>query len=73
MGLYSDKGQTSTKPYLCSSNYLIKMSDYKNNDGWAEIWDKLLYDFIQKNKRKLKSIYGMSWVENYIKKYSDNK
>jgi intein-encoded DNA endonuclease-like protein len=49
------------------------MSDYGNSDGWAEKWDKLLYDFIQRNKERLKYIYGMNWIDNYIKKYSDNK
>lgn len=28
MGLYADGGQTGTKPYIASANYIHKMSDY---------------------------------------------
>ena len=44
-----------TKPYLCSSNYLLKMSDYKKskieiNDklyNWTDIFDSLYYNHIK--------------------------
>ena len=48
MGTYSDGGIFSTKPYVCGSNYIIKMSDYKKGD-WSEIVDGLYWNFISKN------------------------
>ena len=43
----------SRKPYLSSSNYILKMSNYKKN-SWCHEWDKLYHNFINKKKAKLK-------------------
>ena len=43
----------SRKPYLSSSNYILKMSNYKK-DSWCDEWDKLYHNFINKKKEKLK-------------------
>ena len=40
----------STKPYMSSSNYIRKMSDYKKGD-WCEIWDGLFWRFIDKHQK----------------------
>ena len=45
-------GQTMRRPYASSSNYVIKMSDYKKGD-WSDTWDELYKTFIQRNKKKL--------------------
>ena len=45
-------GGTMAKPYISSSNYIIKMSNYKKGD-WSEKWDTLYHDFIKNNKKKL--------------------
>ena len=55
-----------TKPYLCSSNYLLKMSDYKKskieiNDklyNWTDIFDSLYYNHINNYKDLFKNIYS---------------
>ena len=49
MGLMSDGGIFATKPYVCSSNYIKKMSDYKD-DTWCETLDGLYWNFIEKHK-----------------------
>ncbi len=56
---YSHKG--SRKPYISSSNYIVKMSDYgklKNEwnekNEWRDVWDRLYKDFLQKKKDMLK-------------------
>jgi len=58
------------RPYFSSSNYIFKMSDYQKSDEklkiklddveyeWNEIWDALYYNFINKHKTYLKSIYA---------------
>ena len=48
MGTFSDGGIFSTKPYLCGSNYILKMSNYKKGD-WCEILDGLYWKFINDN------------------------
>ena len=50
MGTYADGGIFSTKPYLCGSNYILKMSDYKKGE-WCEILDGLYWMFINDNKK----------------------
>ena len=40
-----------TKPYISSSNYILKMSHYQEGD-WAEVWDGLYWRFLDKNRDK---------------------
>ncbi len=46
-------GVTMRRPYISSSNYILKMSNYPKGE-WCNIWDKQYRIFIQKNKNKLK-------------------
>jgi len=48
MSQYADGGLMTTKPYISSSKYLIKMSNYKKGN-WCEIWDALYWNFISEN------------------------
>ena len=57
MGQFSDGGIFATKPYICGSNYILKMSDWKKGP-WCEVWDGLYWKFVsekfqylQKNPR----------------------
>jgi len=49
MGQMSDGGLFATKPYICGSNYILKMSDFKKGP-WCEIWDGLNWRFIDRNQ-----------------------
>ncbi len=49
MGLFSDGGVFATKPYICGSNYLLKMSDY-GKGTWCDIVDGLYWRFIDKHR-----------------------
>ncbi len=49
MSLFADGGLMSTKPYISSSNYLMKMSNYKKGD-WQETWDGLFWTFMDKHR-----------------------
>lgn len=49
MSLYADGGLMSTKPYVSSSNYIKKMSDYKKGD-WQATWDGLFWTFMDKHR-----------------------
>ena len=49
MGLFSDGGIFATKPYICGSNYLRKMSDYGKGE-WCDVVDGLYWRFIDKHR-----------------------
>ena len=49
MGIFSDGGIFSTKPYVCGSNYVLKMSDYAKGD-WCETMDGLYWSFIARHR-----------------------
>ena len=53
MSQFADGGLMSTKPYISSSNYIIKMSNYKKGD-WSEIWDGLFWSFMDKQREFFK-------------------
>ena len=61
-----------TKPYLSSSNYVKKMSDYKKNK-WFDIWDALYWNFVYTNKDILKKIYGTAFQVKLLEKMDKNK
>ena len=52
MVFFRSGGKTTSKPYISSSNYLLKMSNYPKAI-WAKKWDTLYDDFLQENKKKL--------------------
>jgi deoxyribodipyrimidine photolyase-related protein len=49
MSQFADGGLMSTKPYISSSNYLMKMSNYKKGE-WQETWDALFWRFMHVNR-----------------------
>jgi deoxyribodipyrimidine photolyase-related protein len=49
MSQYADGGLMTSKPYISSSNYIRKMSDFKAGP-WCDIWDSLFWRFIHKHK-----------------------
>ena len=50
MGLFSDGGIFSTKPYICGSSYFMKMMNFKRGN-WNDIMDGLYWRFINKNRK----------------------
>lgn len=52
MVFFISGGETMRRPYISSSNYILKMSNYKKGK-WCEIWNKKYKEFIKKNKKKL--------------------
>jgi len=52
MSQFADGGYMCTKPYISSSNYILKMSDYKKG-AWCDIWDGLYWRFVTKHREFL--------------------
>ena len=59
MSQYADGGLIMTRPYFSSSNYILKMSDYKKGT-WCKTLDALYYNFINKHKTYLSKNYSTS-------------
>ena len=54
MGLFADGGIMATKPYICGSNYILKMMDFKKGI-WCDTFDGLYWRFIDKNRSFFKT------------------
>lgn len=61
-----------TKPYISSSNYILKMSHYQKDD-WAEIWDGLYWRFIDKNRDKFSDNPRMGLMLSLLDRMSKDK
>ena len=62
----------TTKPYISGSNYIIKMSDYQNDD-WAEVWDALYWTFVRDHKILLEANYRSSMVVRLYERLDSSK
>jgi len=49
MSQFADGGLMASKPYISSSNYLMKMSNYKKGE-WQNAWDGLFWRFMHKQR-----------------------
>ena len=72
MSQFSDGGLMSSKPYVSSSNYIKKMSDFKNGN-WNNIWDGLYWRFINKHRDKLSKNIRMRFMINLFDKMENHK
>ena len=67
MGQFSDGGIFATKPYICGSNYILKMSNYKKGD-WCDVMDGLYWRFIEKNEKFFMTNPRLSMMPRSLKK-----
>ena len=67
MGTYADGGIFSTKPYICGSNYILKMSNYKKGD-WCDIVDGLYWRFVDRHFNKIKNNHRLSFMKKTLEK-----
>ena len=58
-----------TKPYFSSSNYILKMSDFKKGE-WCIKWDAHYYDFINTHIKLLEKNYGTAIQVHHFKNKS---
>ncbi len=72
MSQFSDGGIFSTKPYISSSNYVKKMSDYKSGP-WCLIWDGLFWKFIKDNETYFRKQYRLAMLTRNLDKMSTEK
>ena len=72
MGLYADGGMTTSKPYISSSNYLLKMSDYKKGE-WSKKWDAFYWTFVGKHRDVISKMGRLAFQVNFYNKKSDKE
>lgn len=72
MSQFADGGFIVTKPYLCSSNYILKMSDFKFGE-WSNIFDALYWRFIWKNQKFFMQNPRLKIMAVYLNKLSKEK
>lgn len=72
MSQYSDGGSMVTKPYVSSSNYILKMSHYEKGD-WCDVWDGLYWRFIEKNRERFAKNPRMSMMVSQYDKLNENR
>lgn len=61
-----------TRPYISSSNYIKKMSDYKKED-WYDKWDALYWNFVNDNREILKKIYAIAMQVKLLDKMETSR
>lgn len=66
MSQFADGGAMMKRPYISSSNYILKMSNYKRGD-WCKKWDDLYYSFLQKHRLFFKKNYFYANSLKYVK------
>jgi deoxyribodipyrimidine photolyase-related protein len=79
MGQYASTFFT-TRPYFSSTNYIKKMSNFKdeiiiiNNKEYSQfdIWNGLYYNFINTHKDKLKKIYAVAPLVRHLTNMSES-
>ena len=81
-GKLTEKSHMMTRPYFASSNYLMKMSDYKSDTcvkigshiyKWDEIMDSLYWSHINKNADEFKKIYATASGVSRFNKFDLDK
>jgi deoxyribodipyrimidine photolyase-related protein len=72
MGQFSDGGIFATKPYISGSNYIKKMSHYKEGD-WCDILDGLYWMFIDNRKDFFKKQPRMNMMISLLSKMDEDK
>lgn len=73
MSQFADGGLFATKPYISSSNYILKMSNYPKGD-WQNVWDALFWNFIGEHEDFFAKNHRTGFIlANYRKQSPEKK
>jgi deoxyribodipyrimidine photolyase-related protein len=67
MSQFADGGSFATKPYIGASNYIKKMSNFKQGD-WCDSFDGLFWRFVDKNKPVFEKNGRMKFLLSTLKR-----
>ncbi len=68
----------TTKPYICGSNYIKKMSNYVNGKGdvdleWCAIWDALYWQFLIDNESALRKNHRWKMMYAHVDRFDQER
>lgn len=72
MTQFADGGLMTSKPYISSSNYLLKMGDWPKGE-WQIIWDSLFWRFIHLHRNYFQKNPRLGLMVNTFDKMPDHK
>ena len=72
MSQFSDGGIFATKPYICGSNYILKMSHYSKGE-WCSMLDALYWQFIIDNQEVFKKNVRLRMMVSTVNRFSSSK
>ena len=72
MGTFADGGIFSTKPYICGSSYMLRMSNHKKGE-WCDVVYGLYWRFIENNLNFFKSNPRLSLMVNALSKLDQQR
>ena len=72
MSQFADGGTFTTKPYISSSNYVRKMSDFSNG-RWCEIWDGLFWMFIKNYEDFFRKQHRLGMMTRQLDRMGEGK
>jgi deoxyribodipyrimidine photolyase-related protein len=72
MGIFSDGGIFATKPYICGSNYLLKMSDYRKGE-WCDVVDGLYWRFVARHEEHFARNPRMAMMTRMLHRLDDTR
>lgn len=72
MSQFADGGIMSTKPYISGSNYIKKMSNFKDGE-WVQVWDGLFWRFLSMNSSFFSKNPRLSMLLKTWEKMSEDK
>tara|TARA_Y200000002_G_scaffold196636_1_gene162444 strand:+ start:3993 stop:5489 length:1497 start_codon:yes stop_codon:yes gene_type:complete len=72
MGSYADGGIFSTKPYICGSSYMLRMSNHQKGE-WCDVVDGLYWRFINNNIKFFESNPRLSVMTRSLEKMNKDR
>ena len=72
MSQFADGGLFATKPYISSSNYVMKMSNYSKGP-WQATWDALYWRFVDQHRTFFQKNHRLSMMVHMYDKMSSEK
>lgn len=68
----------TTKPYICGSNFIKKMSNYANGKKdvdleWCAIWDALYWQFLIDNEMALRKNHRWKMMYSHVDRFDEAK
>ena len=72
MGSYADGGIFSTKPYICGSSYMLRMSNHPKGE-WCDVVDGLYWRFIDINIKFFESNPRLSIMSKSLQKMKPDR